>query len=119
MIPVVRPHIVQGTIRPLAVTDTKRSNFFPDVPTLAEQGINGHEVSFWMGVFALADTPHPIRETLQAQVSRIMQLPEIRQRIDTMGFEPRYSTAAELAALMRSETDKWSKVLRETKIKID
>jgi tripartite-type tricarboxylate transporter receptor subunit TctC len=119
VIPVVRPHLAQGTIRALAIADTKRSHFFPDVPTLAEQGITGHEVTFWMGVFTSADTPQPVRDLLQAQISRIMQLPDIKQRIDTMGFEPRHSTAAELAGLLKSETEKWSKVMRETKIKID
>jgi tripartite-type tricarboxylate transporter receptor subunit TctC len=119
VIPVVRPHIAQGSIRALAIADTKRSHFFPDVPTLAEQGITGHEVSFWMAVFARADTPQAVLDVLQTQISRIMQLADIKQRIDTLGFEPRHSTAAELAALLKSETDKWSKVVRETKIKID
>ena len=119
VIPVVRPHLVQGTLRALAVTDTKRSHFFPDVPTLAEQGITGHEVGFWMGVFARAGTPQPIVSLLQDQVRRIMVLPDIKERIDTMGFDPTHSTSAELTALLKSETNKWSKVLHETKIKID
>jgi tripartite-type tricarboxylate transporter receptor subunit TctC len=119
VIPVVRPHIQQGTLRALAVTDSKRTRFFPDVPTLAEQGITGHEVGFWMGVFTRAGTPQPIVDLLQAQVARIMQLPDIKQRIDTIGFDPIHTTSAELAALLRTETEKWSKVVRETKIKID
>jgi tripartite-type tricarboxylate transporter receptor subunit TctC len=119
VIPVVRPHLIQGTIRALAVTDTKRTRFFPDVPTLAEQGITGHEVGFWMGVFTRAGTPQPIVDLLQAQVSRIMQLPDIRERIDTIGFDPIHTTSAELAALMKAETEKWSKVVRETNIKIE
>ncbi len=119
VIPVLRPHLVAGTLRALAVTDLKRSHFFPDVPTLAEQGIKGHEVGFWMGMFTRAGTPQPIVDLLQAQVKRIMELPEIKQRIDTMGFDPIHTTSAELAALMKSETEKWSKVVRDTKIKID
>jgi tripartite-type tricarboxylate transporter receptor subunit TctC len=119
VIPVVRPHIQQGTLRALAVTDSKRTRFFPDVPTLAEQGITGHEVGFWMGVFTRAGTPQPIVDLLQAQVARIMQLPDIKQRIDTIGFDATHTTSAELAALLRTETEKWSKVVRETKIKID
>lgn len=119
VIPVLRPHIVAGTLRALAVTDTKRSHFFPDVPTLAEQGINGHEVGFWLGVFTRAGTPQPIVDLLQAQVKRIMELPEIKQRIETMGFDSTHTTSAELTALMKSETEKWTKVIRDTKIKIE
>ena len=119
VIPVLRPHLIAGTLRALAVTDLKRSHFFPDVPTLAEQGITGHEVGFWMGVFATAGTPKPVIDTLNREVVRIMQLPDIKQRIDTMGFDTKSSTPDELSALMKSETDKWSKVVRDTKIKID
>ena len=119
VIPVLRPHIQSGALRALAVTDLKRSHFFPDVPTLDEQGIKGHEVGFWMGVFTRAGTPQPIVDLLQAQVARIMELPEIKQRIDTMGFDPIHTTSAQLAALMKSETEKWTKVVHETKIKID
>lgn len=119
VIPVVRPHIAQGTIRALAVTDTKRSHFFPNVPTLAEQGIQGHEVGFWLGVFARSGTPKPVLDVLQQQIFRIMALPDVKERIDTMGFDPRRSSSEELAAHMKTETDRWSKVVREAKIKIE
>jgi tripartite-type tricarboxylate transporter receptor subunit TctC len=119
VIPVVRPHIVQGTIRPLAVTDTKRSHFFPDVPTLAEQGIQGHEVGFWMAVFARAGTPQTVLDVLQQHIVRIMDLPDVKQRIDTMGFDPQRSSPSELVAFMKAETAKWSKVLRDVNIKIE
>jgi tripartite-type tricarboxylate transporter receptor subunit TctC len=119
VIPVLRPHIQKGSLRALAVTDLKRSHFFPEVPTLAEQGIKGHEVGFWLGLFTRAGTPQPIVDLLERQVARIMSLPEIKQRIDTMGFDATHTTSAELAALMKSETEKWSKVLRETKIRIE
>jgi tripartite-type tricarboxylate transporter receptor subunit TctC len=115
----VRPHLTQGILRALAVTDLKRTRFFPDVPTLAEQGITGHERGFWMGVFTRAGTPQPIVDLLQAQISRIMQLPDIKQRIDTMGWDATHTSSAEFAALMKSETEKWTKVIRNTKIRID
>jgi tripartite-type tricarboxylate transporter receptor subunit TctC len=108
-----------GTLRALAVTDLKRTRFFPDVPTLAEQGLTGHERRFWMGVFTRAGTPQPIVDLLEAQINRIMQLPDIKQRIDTMGWDATHTSSAEFAALMKSETEKWTKVIRETKIKID
>ena len=119
VIPVVRPHITQGTIRALAVADTKRSHFFPDVATLVEQGITGHESSFWMGVYAVAGTPKPVLDTLHAQIVKIMGLPDVKERIVTMGFEPTSSSPDELAALMKAETAKWSKVVRDANIKIE
>ena len=119
VIPVVRPHIVQGTIRALAVADTKRSHFFPDVPTLAEQGITGHEVSFWMGVYAVAATPKPVLDTLHAQIIKIMTMLDVKERIVTMGFDPTSSSPDQLADLMKAETAKWSKVVRDTNIKIE
>jgi tripartite-type tricarboxylate transporter receptor subunit TctC len=115
----VRPHLTQGTLRAVAVTDLKRTRFFPDVPTLAEQGITGHERGFWAGVFARAGTSQPIVKLLEAQVTRIMQLPDIKQRIDTMGWDATHTSSAEFAALMKSEAEKWTKVVRDTKIKID
>jgi tripartite-type tricarboxylate transporter receptor subunit TctC len=119
VIPVVRPHITQGTIRALAVADTKRSHFFPDVPTLAEQGITGHEVSFWMAVYAVAGTPKPVLDTLHAQIIKIMAMPDVKERIVTMGFDPTSSSPDQLADLMKAETAKWSKVVRDTNIKIE
>jgi tripartite-type tricarboxylate transporter receptor subunit TctC len=119
VVPVVRPHITQGTIRALAVADLKRSRFFPDVPTLAEAGVPGHEVGFWMGVYAPAGTPKPILDVLHQQIARIMQLPDIKERINTMGFDPTHGTPEELTAQMKAETDKWSKVVREANIKIE
>ncbi len=119
VIPVVRPHIAQGTIRALAVADTKRSHFFPDVPTLAEQGITGHEVSFWMGVYAVAGTPKPVLDTLHGQITKIMAMLDVKERIVTMGFDPTSSSPDQLADLMKAETAKWSKVVREANIKIE
>jgi tripartite-type tricarboxylate transporter receptor subunit TctC len=119
VLPVVAPHIKAGTIRALAVTDTKRSPILPDVPTIGEAGYPGHEIGFWMGVYATAGTPKNVLDVLQAQVVRIMTLPDVKERIATMGFEPTSSTPEQLAAHMRAETEKWSKIVREANIKIE
>lgn len=119
VLPVVAPHFKSGALRPLAITDTKRSPMFPDVPTIGEAGYPGHELGFWMGVYAIAGTPKPVLDVLQAQVTRIMALPDVKERFTAIGFTPTSSTADELAAHMKAETEKWSKVVRDAKIKID
>lgn len=119
VLPAVAPHIRQGTMRPLAVAASKRSPFFPDVPTLAEAGIPGHEVGFWLVVLAPAGTPKDVVEVLNRQIARILELPDVKERLQTIGFDPASSTPDAAAAHMKAETDKWTKVVREAKIKIE
>ena len=119
VLPVVAPHFKSGALRPLAITDTKRSPMLSDVPTIGEAGFAGHELGFWMGVYATAGTPKPVLDVLQSQVARIMALPEVKDRFTAIGFTPASSTPEQLAALMQADTAKWSKVVREANIKID
>jgi len=119
VLPAVAPHIRQGTMRPLAVAAGKRSPFFPDVPTLAEAGIPGHEVGFWLVVLAPAGTPKATVEMLNRQVARILDLPDVKERLQMIGFDPASSTPEAAAAHMKAETDKWTKVVRDANIKIE
>jgi tripartite-type tricarboxylate transporter receptor subunit TctC len=72
-----------------------------------------------MAVFARAGTPQTVFDVLQQHIVRIMDLPDVKQRIDTMGFDPQRSSPSELVAFMKAETAKWSKVLRDVNIKIE
>lgn len=119
VLPAVAPHIRAGTMKPLAVAATKRTPFFPDVPAIGEAGFPGHEVGFWLGVYAPAGTPKPVIDVLNQQVARIMALPDVRERMSTIGFDPTLSTPDELTSHMKAETEKWSKVVREANIKIE
>jgi tripartite-type tricarboxylate transporter receptor subunit TctC len=119
VLPAVAPHIRQGTMRPLAVAANKRSLFFPDVPTLAEAGIPGHEVGFWLVVLAPAGTPRDTVDVLNRQIARILDLPDVKERLRTIGFDPASSTPDAAAAHMKAETDKWTAVVRDAKIKIE
>jgi tripartite-type tricarboxylate transporter receptor subunit TctC len=119
VLPAVAPHIRQGTMRPLAVAAGKRSPFFPDVPTLAEAGIAGHEVGFWLVVLAPAGTPKDTVDVLNRQIVRILDLPDVKERLQAIGFDPASSTPDAAAAHMKAETDKWTKVVRDAKIKIE
>jgi tripartite-type tricarboxylate transporter receptor subunit TctC len=106
-------------MRPLAVASSNRTPYFPDVPTIGEAGYPGHEVGFWMGVFVPEGTPKDLVDVLNKQVARIMTLPDVKERMATIGFDPTVSTSEELNDHMKAETDKWSKVVRQANIKID
>jgi tripartite-type tricarboxylate transporter receptor subunit TctC len=96
VLPAVAPHIRAGTMRPLAVAASNRTPYFPDVPTIAEAGYPGHEVGFWMGVFVPVGTPKELVDILNKQVARIMALPDVKDRMATIGFDPTVSTSEEL-----------------------
>ena len=119
VLPAVAPHIRAGTMRPLAVAAAKRAPAFPDVPTMAEAGIPGHEVGFWLVVLTPAGTPKATVDLLNAQVAKILDLPDVKERLQTIGFDPASSTSEAAAAHMKAETDKWTKVVREANIKIE
>jgi tripartite-type tricarboxylate transporter receptor subunit TctC len=119
VLPAVAPHVRAGTMRALAVAAAKRSPFLPDVPTLAEAGIPGHEVGFGLVVLTPAGTPKTTVDVLNRQVARILDLPDVKERLQTIGFDPASSTPEAAAAHMKAETDKWTKVVREANIKIE
>jgi tripartite-type tricarboxylate transporter receptor subunit TctC len=119
VLPAVAPHVRAGTMRALAVASSNRTPYFPDVPTIGEAGYPGHEVGFWMGVFVPVGTPKDLVDVLNKQVARIMRLPDVKERMATIGFDPTVSTSEELNDHMKAETDKWSKVVRQANIKID
>jgi tripartite-type tricarboxylate transporter receptor subunit TctC len=115
----VAAHIKDGRLRALAVADSKRSPVLPDVPTLTEAGVPGHDYGFWVGVVAPAGTPSEIVKQLNQQIARIISLPDMQGRLSTLGFRPIGSTANEFGAHLKTETALWSKVVRDAVIKID
>jgi tripartite-type tricarboxylate transporter receptor subunit TctC len=119
VLPVVMPHIQAGSIRALVVADKSRSPLLPNVPTIGEAGYAGHEIGFWMGLYATAGTPRAVLDALQAQTVKIMTMPDVKERFEKIGFTPTSSTSAELAAHMQTETEKWTQVVRQADIKIE
>jgi tripartite-type tricarboxylate transporter receptor subunit TctC len=119
VLPAVAPHIRQGTMRALAVASSKRSEFFPDVPTLEETGTPGHEVGFWSGLFLPADTPADIVELLRRAVAKTMALPEVKDRLKALGFDVFERTPTEFTAYLTAQSDKWRKFVREANIRIE
>ena len=114
-----RPHIQSGKLRALGVTTAKRSATLPNVPTLAEAGLPGYEVSPWFAVFMPAGTPAPIVNKLNAALRDAMKQPDVVARFETIGAEPVGSTPAELARHLTRESERWAKLITERNIKLD
>jgi tripartite-type tricarboxylate transporter receptor subunit TctC len=108
------PHVKSGAVRGLAVTGARRSSALPELPTVAESGVPGYEVSAWFGIFAPAGVPQPVVQRLNAEFVKALQQPELRQRLASQGAEPLTSTPEEFAAYLRSEIAKWAKVVKDS-----
>lgn len=114
-----RPHIQSGKLRALGVTTAKRSSTLPNVPTLAEAGLPGYEVSPWFAVFVPSATPKPVIAKLNAALLEALKQPDVVARFETIGAEPVGSTPDELAAHLGRESARWSTLIAERGIKMD
>jgi tripartite-type tricarboxylate transporter receptor subunit TctC len=103
-------HIRDGTVRALAVTSAHRSPALPQVPTLAEAGAPGQESEIILGILVPGGTPAAIVERLHQEIVRLM--PDVRDQLGSLGFEPIGSTPAQFADRIRFEIDRWAKVIR-------
>jgi tripartite-type tricarboxylate transporter receptor subunit TctC len=116
----VLPHVKSGRLRLLAVSSGKRGPAMPDVPTIAEEGVPGFEVIGWYGLFAAAGTPAPVIRKLHAEAARILAQPDLKAIYVTGGLDAVASSSpAEFAAFIRSERDKWAKVIKAANIRIE
>ena len=117
--PPLVPQIKAGRVRALAVTSAKRAGAMPELPTIAESGVPGYEMALWIGVFAPGGTPHEIAAKLNAEVVRIVNLPDIRGRLAEMGVEPLGNTSEETAEWIRREIAKYGPVVKAADIKAE
>ena len=115
----VEGHLKGGKLRALAFTSARRVPGAPDVPTLAESGYAGFEVLSWYGILAPAGTPQEIVRTLNAQINRILQAPEVRARLVGLGTEPTGGTPEQFAQTIKADTARWAKVVTDAGIRID
>ena len=113
------PHIKSGAVRGIAVTSAQRSSALPELPTVAESGVPGYEVSAWFGIFGPAGLPAAVAQRLNAEFVKAVQQPDLRQRLASQGAEPLTSTPEEFASYLRSEIDKWAKVVKASGMKVD
>jgi len=118
-LPPAMTNIKDGKLRALAVLSIKRSLALPDVPNAAEAGIPGHEGDTLTGIVVPAGTPNEIVDRLNGEIKKLVALPDVKEKLETLGFDPVADTPAEFGERIRSETVKWSKVINDAKIKID
>ena len=111
-LPSVMPYVKAERLRAVAMTTTKRWPGLPAVPTIAESGFPGFEISTWIGLLAPAGTPKDVVDKLHAEVVRILKLPDVRERFDGLGMEPVGDTPAQFALYIRSELAKYAKVVK-------
>ncbi|MGZ8157027.1 MAG: tripartite tricarboxylate transporter substrate binding protein [Burkholderiales bacterium] len=108
-----------GRLRALAVTTATRSAAAPDIVTIAEAGVPGYDANAWFGIFAPAGTPQPIVNRLNAEIVKVVKLPDTRERFLALGAEPVGSTAEQFGTFFRNEVAKWAKVVRESGAQVD
>jgi tripartite-type tricarboxylate transporter receptor subunit TctC len=113
------PHINSGKVRALAVTSAKRSPLLPNVPTVMESGLVGYEVNTYFGLFAPAKTPTDIVERLQKEVAKAVQSADVKERFASQGAEPVGGSPAALSSQMKSEAEKWKRVIETADVKLD
>ncbi|OYU97995.1 MAG: LacI family transcriptional regulator [Burkholderiales bacterium PBB5] len=113
------PFIQAGKLRSLAVTTARRSTALPQVPTMAEAGLPGFDISTWYGLWAPAGTPREVVARLGAEVAAIVRQPAVRDRLLALGAEPVGNTPDEFAAFNRSELAKWARIVKQSGAKVD
>ena len=117
--PSALPVVREGKLRAIGVTSSKRSPSAPEIPTIAEQGLPGFEATSWFAVFAPAGTPRPVIDQLHAEMVRIFNLPDVQQKLRTLGLDPILGGPDELARVQQSEIAKWAKVVKDSGAKAE
>ncbi|MFM9992049.1 MAG: tripartite tricarboxylate transporter substrate binding protein [Burkholderiaceae bacterium] len=113
------PHIKSESLKAIAIGSLKRSAALPDVPTIAESGIPGYDVTNWFGILGPRDMPRQIVEKLSTEIAKHLRNTEFMAKLAAEGAEPVGSTPAEFAQLISSEIEKYGRIVKETQIKVD
>lgn len=115
----VQSQMASGQLRALATASGERSNAMPDLPTVAEAGVQGYAADVWFGVVAPAATPAPIIQQLNTEMASVMDLPGVRQLLQAQGIEPRTGNPDEFARLIDNEIKKWADIVERTGSRVD
>ena len=119
IVPAVLPQIRNGRLKGLAVTSAKRTSLAPDIPTVAEQGFQYFDATAWQGLLSPAGIPPDAFDRIASETQRVMRLPDVRQILESQGFEVIGSSPQEFAAFLRAETAKWTKIVQATGAKAE
>lgn len=118
-LPSAMGQIKAGKLHPLAVTSAKRSSSLPDVPTVAESGFKGFDVSTWYGVFAPAGTPAAVVKTLNTEVNKLLAMADVKAAINAQGAEPQAMTPEQFSTLLKTEYRQWKGIVEASGAKIE
>lgn len=118
-LPAVLPHIKSGKLRVLAVSTAERSPFLPEAPTIAESGYPGFEAVAWVGIVAPAKTPARVLDKLHAEIVRILNTPETKERLNALGFTPVGDSREAFGRFIKAEIAKWTRAAKDAGVKID
>lgn len=113
------PHVKSGKLRALAITSAQRNHAVADIATVAESGFAGYEGITWVGLVVPAATPHDVVGLLNTEIARILQSPEMKERLAAMGATPGGGSPEQFASYIRSETEKWAKVVKAANLKAE
>jgi tripartite-type tricarboxylate transporter receptor subunit TctC len=113
------PHVTSGKLRALAVSGLTRSAALPAVPTIAESGVPGYEAVSWHGMLAPAGTPSAVLNALENETAKALREPDVKQTLESQGFDIRAENAAKFGAFVRAEVAKWTKVVKSSGARID
>jgi tripartite-type tricarboxylate transporter receptor subunit TctC len=118
-LPPATPLVRAGRVKGIAVTSAKRTSALPDVPTVAESGFPGYEVNVFSGFFMPAGTPQTVVDRFRETVVKVLEMPDVKEQLATLGFEPADTSSGEFRRLVPVELKKWAKVIEATHIKIE
>ena len=117
--PSAMPHILGGRLRPLAITSAQRSPLLPDVPTVAESGYAGFDVQSWFGLALPRGTPQPIVDKLNAELLKVLAMPDVKKRLGELGATPAGGTPAEMRGFVEAEIKRWHAVVKASGAKAE
>jgi tripartite-type tricarboxylate transporter receptor subunit TctC len=118
-LPVLLPHVQSGRVRPLAITVSKRSALLPDLPTMGEQGVPKVDAANWYGIFVPGKTPRDIVDKLNAGLNKALSDRDLRERLTGRGADPAPGTPEQLAAMLKTDFNKWGPIVKAANVKVD
>lgn len=113
------PHAKAGRVRALATSGVKRSSIMPDLPTIAEAGVKGYETTIWLGIMAPTGTPRAVIERLNAEITKVVNRPEVRKLWGEQGAQPMTMTVAQFDSYLKGDIAKWAKVVKISGARVD